>query len=271
MKKNYFRDINSTVFDESLGENGKYLPSYPLIWTPSREIEKNWSKFYDVLVTDYCEKYEFLNLTELGFYAFNLTFARLKKGIIIKPFSKRYGISDNTLTAMIDKFSDLELCDRVARVDHRGHPNDIVLRPPKSPTTLKTDHERLRNNLGKTAFLRKELGKDFPVNQFSEREITAALGMRNAHHAGKFHELCILQNSRVLQKNRSLKVTSKEYKDAFLPAIHYFCEKNGIPYENDKIVNAALKIASNYGRKPCDLDLELEKSANKKLRGNYEI
>lgn len=261
----HYRKNQTVYFDEI--EN-KYLPSYPLTWSVPGEIQNKYIPIYEVMITHYFES-DLLNLQEIGFYILNNVYAKREKGVIITPFARKTHFTERTIISMIDKLQDLELAERVCRTDHRGYPIDLVMRPPKAPTWLDKENgiEKLRNQLGKTAFLRKELGKDFPVKRFSENFIIKALG-RKANLARTFHKFCIMQNHHTLKRNQYLTVNSKEYKNAFLPEIYKWCEENEVEYRNETIVEAALLIAENYGRKATNLDRELEKVAVAKLEKN---
>jgi hypothetical protein len=245
--KKTVRETTGVFYDT---ESGKYLPAYPLIWTPSKEIEKEWAKQYHVEILLYCDEYNLLGLLETAILSFLRTYARYNKGIVIRQFAAKYKISDNTLVAAVDRLQDCELADRVCRVDHWGHPNDLVLRPPYSKTELINGHaERLIENVSieKTRLLRKELGRAFPGNDayFSEKQISRALGDKS-RYAGTFHEFCIEKNYKT-SKNKDVK-TQEDFKDLYLRAVHYFCQKREIEYTND-LVDAAIAIAHHYGRR----------------------
>jgi hypothetical protein len=257
---NHFRKSTTVTFDESLQ---KYLPSYPLVWTPPKDIRNKYTPFYDVLVTHYFES-DLISLQDIGFLCLNQSYGKSNKAIVMDSFAKKASVSKLTIVKMIDRLQDLELLDRVCRTAHKGYPVDLVLRPPQSPATLENGGiERLRSQLGKTNELRQLLGKDFPLNRFSEKLIVKSLG-RKSYLAKDFHKFCILENHRVMDENPKLTVDSITYKNAFLPAVYRWCESNDLEYKNDAIVRAALDVAENYGRRPIDVSTELAIAKHKK-------
>lgn len=250
MSKNCYRETFTKIYDE---QADKYFPAYPLIWTPSQEIESFWTKHYDVVVLQYLEQYELIGLIDLAIYDFVQTFAKYERAIILTDFAKKYHISKVTLIASIDRLQNAELLDRVCRVDHRGHPIDLVLRPPKAPSELVKGYaDILRENvrIQKVQNLRKELGKKFPGNDalFSEKEISRAVGNR---HAKDFHEYCVKETYRFYSKNPQGKLS--EFKDDLLRKVAYFCQRREINYGQEVNI-AALSVCKHYGRKPFDLN-----------------
>jgi hypothetical protein len=244
----YYREATTRFYDT---DSEKYLPAYPLVWTPSKEIEGFWSKHYDVVVVQYADEYNLLGLLEIGLYNFLQTYARIDRFIVIRDFARKYRISDKTLVTSLDLLQDCELIDRVCRTDHRGHPNDLVLRPPKAPSELVKGHaEILIDNvkIEKTRLLRKELGKSFPGNNanFSEKQITRALGAKR-YLAADFHNYCIEKNYKFIVKKPD--ATFTETKDAVLGQIYYYCQRHEIEY-TDAVIDAALAVCRHYGRKP---------------------
>ncbi|MGI8642402.1 MAG: hypothetical protein ACR2MG_20935 [Pyrinomonadaceae bacterium] len=243
----HYRESTTRFYDP---DSEKYLPAYPLVWTPSAEIENRFAKHYDVLIIDYADTYNLLGLLDIGLYNFLQTYARTDRYIIIRDFSIKYKISDRNLVASIDRLQDCELIDRVCRIDHRGHPNDLILRPPKPPSELAKGYAaKLIDNVSieKTRLLRKELGKAFPGNDsyFSEKQITRALGSKR-RFAKEFHEFCIEKNYKVFKKNPT--PTAKELKDEILGQVFYFCQKREIEY-TEAVVDATLDICKHYGRR----------------------
>jgi hypothetical protein len=249
---NYYREGTTRFYDN---ESDKYLPAFPLIWTPSREIESFWSKHYDVMVLDYADHYGFLGLLEVALYNFLQTYARAGRYLIIRDFSIKYKISDRTLISSLDRLQDCELIDRVRRSDHPGRPIDLVLRPPAAPSELRKGHaDKIGDivKIEKTRLLRKELGREFPGNNatFSEKQITRALGGKR-RFAPEFHEFCIEKNYKFVTKNQT--ASFNEIKDAVLGQLYYFCQKREIEY-TDAVIDSALAICRHYGRRPSNLN-----------------
>ncbi|HEX8639121.1 MAG TPA: hypothetical protein VF692_13720 [Pyrinomonadaceae bacterium] len=247
MPKNHYREATTRFYDT---ESDKYLPAYPLIWTPSAEIESRFAKHYDVIIVQYADLYDLLGLLDVALYNFLQTYARINRFIKIREFSIKYKISDRNLVASIDRLQDCELIDRVCRIDHRGHPNDLILRPPRAPSELVKGYaDKLKDNVKteKTRLLRKELGKAFPGNDsnFSEKQITAALAGKR-RFAEEFHNFCIEKNYKFYKTNPT--ATTKEFKDAVLGQVFYFCQKREIEY-TDAVVDSALAICRHYGRR----------------------
>lgn len=252
MPKNHYRESTARFYDP---DSEKYLPAYPLVWTPSKEIESAWAKQYDVEILEYADRYGLIGWNEIALLSFLRTYARAEKGIVIKPFSKQYKIGDTKLTDSIDRLQNCELLDRVRRIDNTGRPIDLILRPPRSKTELEQGHaDRLLENvkINKVDLLRKELGKSFPGNdaEFSEKQIVRALGSKR-YCAKEFHEFCIEKNYKACNK-KSI-TTYKAFKDEVLSQVKYFCDKREIEY-TDAVVDAALAICNHYGRRPTSFE-----------------
>jgi hypothetical protein len=258
----HYRESKQRFYSE---DAKTYLPAFPLVWTPSEEIESYFAKLYDVVVTHYADQYGWLKLIHLGLYCYLLTYARAERAIVIDNFARQNKITERTLIAAIDRLQDVELCDRVMRPDHRGRPVDLVLRPPLAPSALvKGEADRIRDNIevSKTRILRAELGKDFPGadNRFSEKEVTGALS-RNWHGRGKtrktlaelaerFHDHCLKANYNSIV--RFPDASDTERKDYFMREVSFFCSRNEIEF-NHEVSGAALEIRRHYGRTPFKL------------------
>lgn len=245
--KKTLRETTAVFYDT---ESGKYLPAYPLIWTPSKEIESDWAKQYHVEILLYADHYELLGLVEIALLSFLRTYSRYNKGILINQFAGRYKLTPKTLIAAVDCLQNCELIDRVCRTDHRGHPIDLVLRPPLSKTELEGGAaDRLIDNkkIKKVQLQRKDLGRAFPGSDsyFSEKQISKALADKRGY-AKMFHEYCIERNYKT-SKNKDI-TTQKDFKDLYLREVHRFCEKREINYTTD-VADSAIKIALHYGRK----------------------
>jgi hypothetical protein len=246
-EKPFYRESLTRFYDP---ETEKYLPAYPLVWTPSAEIENKFAKHYDVIIIDYADKYDLLGLLEIALYNFLQTYARINRVIYIRAFAKKYKISDKSLVSSLDRLQNCELLDRVCRIDHRGRPNDLVLRPPKAPSELKNGYADILKdnvNIDKIKLLRKELGKAFPGNDayFSEKQITRALGAKR-RYAEEFHEFCIEKNYKIFTKHPN--ATAKQFKDELLSNVKFFCDKRDIEYTT-AVVDSALAICKHYGRR----------------------